>query len=55
MTEEQRQQIKVLRYKGFGYEKIAKSIGLSRDSVRCYCVRNGLKDWQQSWLQNITI
>ena len=42
MTGEQKQQIKILRYQGFGYEKIAKSIGLSRDSVRGYCVRNGL-------------
>lgn len=42
MTEEQRQQIKTLRYQGFGYKQIANTIGLSRDSIRGYCIRNGL-------------
>jgi endogenous inhibitor of DNA gyrase (YacG/DUF329 family) len=42
MTDEQRQKIKILRYQGFGYKKIANDVGLSRDSVRGYCRRNGL-------------
>jgi hypothetical protein len=42
MTDGQKEQIKILRYQGFGYEKIAKSVGLSRDSVRGFCVRNGM-------------
>ena len=39
MTNEQRQKIKMLRYQGVGYAKIAKATRLSRDSVRNYCVR----------------
>lgn len=42
MTDEQRQQIKMLRYQGYGYKQIASEVGLSRDSVRGYCIRNGL-------------
>lgn len=42
MNNEQRQQIKMLRFQGLGYKQIAKEIGLSRDSVRGYCIRNGL-------------
>ncbi|ACV63044.1 RNA polymerase, sigma-24 subunit, ECF subfamily [Desulfofarcimen acetoxidans DSM 771] len=42
MTDEQRQKIKSLRYQGFGYKEIAKAIGLSRDTIRGYCKRNGL-------------
>lgn len=42
MTDEQRQQIKMLRYQGYGYKQIAGEVGLSRDSVRGYCIRNGL-------------
>lgn len=42
MTDDQRQKIKMLRYQGFGYKKIADEVGLSRDSVRGYCLRNGL-------------
>lgn len=42
MTDEQRQQIKMLRFQGYGYKQIASTLGLSRDSVRGYCIRNGL-------------
>ncbi len=45
MTNEQRQKIKMLRYQGVGYAKIAKAIGLSRDSVRNYCAREGLNGY----------
>jgi endogenous inhibitor of DNA gyrase (YacG/DUF329 family) len=42
MTNEQRKKIKMLRYQGLGYKKIADEVGLSRDSVRGYCLRSGL-------------
>lgn len=42
MTEEQRLQIKVMRYQRIGYMKITEATGLLRDSVRFYCKRNGL-------------
>lgn len=50
MTNEQRQQIKMLRYQGVGYAKIAKAIGLSRDSVRNYCIREGLNGYASELL-----
>ena len=43
MTNKQRQQIKTLRYQGFGYKQIANTVGLSRDTIRGYCKRNGLR------------
>ncbi|AVP55283.1 hypothetical protein K144313037_17600 [Clostridium tetani] len=42
MTDEQKERIKHMRQQGIGYKKIANEIGLSRDSVRGYCRRNGL-------------
>ncbi|WP_352418023.1 RNA polymerase subunit sigma-24 [Proteiniborus sp.] len=42
MTKEQEEKIKQMRHLGIGYKKIASEIGLSRDSVRGYCRRNGL-------------
>lgn len=45
MTNGQRQKIKTLRYQGVGYGKIAKATGLSRDSVRNYCIREGLNGY----------
>ena len=45
MTNGQRQKIKMLRYQGVGYGKIAKATGLSRDSVRNYCKREGLNGY----------
>lgn len=42
MTNGQTQKIKILRYQGVGYGKIAKATGLSRDSVRNYCIIEGL-------------
>ena len=34
-----------MRYQGLVYAKIAKAIGLSRDSVRNYCIREGLNGY----------
>jgi len=42
MHDEQRQKIKSMRLQGIGYRRIADTIGLTRDSVRGYCRRNGL-------------
>lgn len=42
MTNGQRQKIKMMRYQGAGYGKIAEATGLLRDSVRNYSVREGL-------------
>lgn len=42
MTEILKQQIYDLRLKGVGYKAIAAVIGISRDSVRGFCKRNGL-------------
>lgn len=41
MTEIQKQQIQDLRLKGLGYKAIAAVLGISRDTVRGYCKRNG--------------
>ncbi|WP_434062141.1 RNA polymerase subunit sigma-70 [Clostridium caldaquaticum] len=38
----EKQQIHELRLKGLGYKAIAAVLGLSRDSVKSYCKRNGL-------------
>jgi len=42
MTETDKQQIFDLRLKGVGYKAIAAVLGISRDSVRAFCKRNGL-------------
>jgi DNA-binding CsgD family transcriptional regulator len=42
MTEIEKHQIHDLRLKGIGYKAIAVVLGKSRDSVRGYCIRNGL-------------
>lgn len=44
MNDEQRKQIKILRYQGIGYKKIAESMGFSRDVIRGYCKRKFEKD-----------
>lgn len=42
MNTEEKERIKELRLKGMGYKAIASITGLSRDSVRGFCRRNGL-------------
>ena len=42
MTDYQRKVIKNMRIKGAGYKAIAGAVGISRDSVRSFCRRNGL-------------
>jgi len=43
MTELEKQQIYDLRLKGVGYKNIAAALGVSRDSIRGFCMRNGLE------------
>ena len=42
MTEEQKFQIRKLRNEGLGYYAIAKTMNISRSSVRSYCKSNGI-------------
>lgn len=42
MTDVQKQQITALRLQGVGYMKIGKELGISNDTVRSFCRRNGL-------------
>ncbi len=42
MTEEQKKQIVSLRLKGEGYKKIARSIGLSENTVKSFCRRTAI-------------
>lgn len=45
MIEDKKKQIRLLRYKGWGYKKISNVVGVSRDSVRGYCKRNILEGY----------
>ena len=42
MTKEQKNKIRKLREKGFGYKLIAKELGISANSVKSFCRRNEL-------------
>ena len=42
MTEEQKKQIIRLRKKGCGYTAVANKVGISKDTVKSFCRRNGL-------------
>ena len=42
MTDEQKQQIIRLRKKGCGYTAVANKVGISKDTVKSFCRRNGL-------------
>ena len=42
VTDDEKKKIRELRLKGIGYKGIATSLGLTRDSVRGFCKRNGL-------------
>lgn len=42
MTEEQKLQIMRFRNEGFGYAKVADKLGISKDTVKSFCRRNGL-------------
>lgn len=43
MTNDEKEKIKRLRLEGMGYKGIANLLGLTRDSVRGFCKRNGLE------------
>ncbi len=42
MTDEQKTKIISLRREGLGYTAVAKRIGISKDTVKSFCRRNGL-------------
>lgn len=42
MTNQQRNQIRTMRLQGAGYIKIGKILGISDNTVRSLCRRNGL-------------
>ncbi len=42
MTDNQKEQIRALRLQGFGYTTVANRLGISKDTVKSYCQRNGL-------------
>lgn len=42
MTDAQREQIRVMRDQGMGYTAIARTAGLSKDSVKAFCRSHGL-------------
>ena len=42
MTNYEKEQIKTLRLQGHGYVKIGQMLGLSNNTVRSFCRRNGL-------------
>lgn len=44
MTDLQKEQIRTLRLQGFGYMKIGETLGISDNTVRSFCRRNGLGD-----------
>ncbi len=53
MNEVEKQQIHDLRLKGIGYKAIAAILGISRDSIRGYCKRNGLAGDSQAVSLNV--
>ena len=42
MTNEQQEKIRRLRLNGIGYAKVANELGLSKETVKSFCRRNGL-------------
>ena len=42
MTNEQKEQIKMLRDSGYGYATIAEALGLTKNQVSAFCHRNNL-------------
>lgn len=42
MTDKQKQQIIHFRKEGFGYMAVANKVGISKDTVKSFCRRNGL-------------
>ena len=42
MTNEQQEKIRRLRLNGAGYTKVANELGMSKETVKSFCRRNGL-------------
>lgn len=44
MTDQQKELIRTMRLSGIGYVKIGETLGISDNTVRSFCRRNGLSD-----------
>lgn len=53
MTDEQKEMINKLRNDGIGYKKIARVLGMSDNTVKSYCHRNGLAGVMKAPTQKI--
>ncbi len=42
MTDEEKRQVICLRKKGWGYTAVANKVGISKETVKSFCRRNGL-------------
>lgn len=42
MTESQKEQVKEYRDCGYGYKKVAQMMGISENTIKTFCKRNGL-------------
>ena len=42
MNDTQRQQVRKLRAEGYSYSKVAQALGLSENTIKTFCRRNGL-------------
>ncbi|WP_368269901.1 RNA polymerase subunit sigma-70 [Enterocloster clostridioformis] len=54
MTNEQKEQVRLLREKNIGYLAIANALDISVDAVRGYCRRNGLTGQRSNATRNDT-
>lgn len=50
MTNEQQEKIRRLRLNGVGYTKVANELGLSKETVKSFCRRNGLSGRAEAML-----
>lgn len=42
ITKEQKERIRALRCQGLGYTKVARLVGISENTIKSYCRRNGI-------------
>ena len=53
MTEIQKKTIREMRFRGYGYKKIAKDLKLKRDTVRDYCRCHKLTGWKEDFFPEV--
>lgn len=44
MTDKQKEQVRLMRWRGISYKEIAYALHLSKSSIRTHCVRHSLSD-----------